>query len=223
VGKVGFMKKLQFIIVCTLILLISVIVFGCKKESDLEANSQQGVPPEELVLDKRSFTGDMQKPVKIKIEKIGVECDIVGVEVDEEGRMPVPSQAIGVTWYELYASPGWYCNAILTAHNYFNGVEGTFVRLKDLVLGDTVEFTYEDGSIGHFQVFYSESFNEDSVPEDVMLPYGATRTTLITCDGERKPQGGYPRRIIVALEAIDHLDVNGQPLPMEEPEATDKE
>jgi sortase (surface protein transpeptidase) len=220
------MKSLRFVMMCALIIVLTVAVIGgCKNKGAEEAlvllPEEKGEEPYE---NNANFTGDMVRPVKMTIEKIGViDVDVVGVHPENEGdHMPVPAGAIGVTWLDTYASPGWECNAILTGHNYVNNEPGTFARLHELGLEDIVKFTYEDESVGTFRVFHLERYPENEVPEWIMLNEGATRTTLITCDGERKLLGGgYPYRIIYHLGVMEHVDKDGNPLQIEVPEETD--
>ncbi|MCL1917884.1 MAG: peptidoglycan DD-metalloendopeptidase family protein [Peptococcaceae bacterium] len=189
---------------------------GYVKTSGLVAMEIEAPSPD----DNASFDGDMPKPVSMSIERIGLkDVTVIPVGIDgNTGHMLTPPEAKGVTWYEQYASPGWDCNAILSGHNYFNDVEGSFVRLNELVLGDQVEFTYEDGSVGRFTVFNKERYNEDEVPASIMLNEGLTRTTLITCEGQRKPEGGFPYIIVLQLSAIEHIDKDGKPQPIHVPQ-----
>ncbi|MCL1917909.1 MAG: class F sortase [Peptococcaceae bacterium] len=223
VTKKDFMKKLRFIMVCTLMILMTVVLIaGCKtKNSDDFASGEH---PDVATKDKPNFTGEMQIPLTMTIEKIDLkDVKIIPVGVDDKGYMLTPPEADGVTWFDSYASPGWDCNAIFSGHNYYDGVAGTFARLHELVEGDEVIFKYEDGSVGHFKVYFKEKYPEDAVPESTMLNEGQTRTTLITCDGERKSGGGYPFRIVFHLEAVERVDKDGNKMIIEVDTETESE
>ncbi|MCL1917908.1 MAG: class F sortase [Peptococcaceae bacterium] len=213
------MKKLRFVLVCTLMVLMTVVLIaGCNKT---ENPATEDTSTEE-VQGKPQFDGDQQIPKTMTIEKIGLkDVAVIPTDTDEKGYMKTPPEADGVTWFEDYASPGWDFNAIFSGHNYYDGVAGTFAKLNELDKGDEVIFTYEDGSVAYFKVYDKNRYPEDEVPENTMKNEEPTRTTLITCDGERKEGGGYPFRIIFLLEATKHLDKDGKPMIATEDEATE--
>ncbi|MCL1918206.1 MAG: class F sortase [Peptococcaceae bacterium] len=147
------------------------------------------------------FDGAAQTPTKIVISKIGVNEGIIPVGLDATGAIATTKGAFGITWYTAYSSPGWGTNAILTGHHIYNGQSGSFVRLKDLVAGDIMYIYYADGSIGRFIMKTSTLYEANSVPEYAVANTGTQRTTIITCGGNRFPQGGYSHRLVVTFEA----------------------
>jgi LPXTG-site transpeptidase (sortase) family protein len=227
-AKEDIMRKLRLIMTCALVILMAVALMGgcTDKPEEPPTDDVTASTEENNDVDYPSFASEeMSPPVKITIEKIGItDVDVLAVGIAQEGRekghMATPPQADGVTWYDGAASPGWSYNAILTGHNYFNDVEGTFLDLHKLEIGDRVEFKYEDGSIGRFQVYSNNEYTDDAVPADVMLNEEITRTTLVTCGGAKKEGGGYTHRIIILLSAIEHVDKDGNPLKMYVPSKT---
>ena len=230
VKKEDFMKRLRFVMVCALIMLVSVALIGCTNSADPPQNATEdfqsaGTPPDVLASDNASFSSQpMPNPKTMTIEKIGLkDVEVIPVTADANTHMPTPPGAKGVTWFKDGPSPGWDYNAIISGHNYFNGEEGTFARLRELEEGDKVEFKYEDDSIGYFEVFHKERYPEDGCPDSTMENKPPARTTLITCDGERKEGGGYPYRIIFHLSAMKHVDKDGNALKLYVPVESNKD
>jgi hypothetical protein len=205
------------VVVLALFMTIFLIYNLNNQESSLEVfsitGSQGTYDPLAAQKGKDSFSGEQRKPMKISISVIELNEDVQPVSLDSENRMPTPPGPLGVVWLETeHASPGWEGNAILTAHNSWNGTPGSFARLHELNLGNIVEFTYDDGSVGRFEVVKIDSYNteEVEVPASVMINTGTTRTTLITCGGTRYLQGGFSHRIVILLEAIERFGADGQ-------------
>ena len=195
------------------ILVFALTGFGCgEKDTPVEV-----VKEPELI---ESFQGPQLKPVRLVISKIGIDEKIEAVGKDENDDMEGPPGPIGISWFQsddgTFPSPGWTGNALITGHNYFNLVAGTFVDLHKLEIGDTAEFTYEDGSKGLFVVrgrkIYDETDTTSFKADKVMSSSGETRTTIITCHGERKQGGGYPQRVVLVFEAVEHVSASGEKL-----------
>jgi len=185
-------------------LILALVVFTC-----CVAVSCSEEPIEDLDLqESRSFSGTMQKPVKIIIPKIAVDATIHSADINEESDVIAPAQAVGVAWYEKYASPGWDCNAILGAHRDFRGTPGAFANLGRLKIGDSVEFHYEDGSIGYFVVKSRNTYSCDNIPASVMANSGPTRTTLITSAGSPLSAVRYSHCLVVTLVAVEHIGLD---------------
>ena len=205
--------------ISVIVLILALSCFGCK-QAEVTPPDLSSVDVVSPVKETPGFSGPQSEPVRIKIEKINIDekVDPVGMV---NGAMATPPGALGVSWYKdaggKYPSPGWSGNALLTAHNYFNLVPGTFVDLYKLVVGDSVEFTYADGSKGIFVVkstkIYGENDKDGFANDRIMTNDEETRTTLITCHGDRKDGGGYPQRFVAVLGAVKHVDANGEEIP----------
>ncbi|MCL1918207.1 MAG: class F sortase [Peptococcaceae bacterium] len=200
------MKHKTFGLALALVLFTCCVAVGCHEETiaDLDPDPQEP----------RGFGGDMQKPVKIIIPKIGGDADIQPVDMDKYGNIEDSSQDVGVVWYEKGASPGWDYNAILAAHHDFDGMPGVFMDLEKLEIGDVVEIRYKDGSIGRFVVKSTNTYHGENVPDSVMANSGPTRTTLITGSGSRlsSSSGRYSHYLVVTLAATEHIGVDGREL-----------
>jgi hypothetical protein len=195
------MKNQRWGLIFILIVFTCCVAVGCYEDSMTEPDRQES----------RGFGGTMQKPVKIVIPKIGVDAVIQPGDIDKDGNVTGQSQGTGVIWYEKGASPGWDSNAILTAHNHLMGTPGALRDLEKLVIGDIVEFSYEDGSIGRFVVKSTHTYSwEDEVPASVQENSGPTRTTLIIGTGDLLPSGKYSHCFVVTLVATEHIGIDGQ-------------
>jgi LPXTG-site transpeptidase (sortase) family protein len=153
--------------------------------------------------DYQDFQGDEVAPVRLIIDKIGINEAITPVGVDSNDYMLAPEDVLGITWYRRGASPGWEGNAIFSGHNYIKGVPGTFVNLHELMVGDIARVQYENGFEASFEVKSVLTYYKDDVPAHVMQQAGATRMTLITCGGTRYPVGGYSHRVIATLTMVE--------------------
>jgi hypothetical protein len=149
------------------------------------------------------FTGDPKKPVRLRINFLQVDAEIVSVGVTSSGNMDTTKEPYGIAWYQYGASPGWPVNALLGGHNFWNGAPGSFVYLSYLPPGESVWIEYEDGSMGEFSVFSNDTYDVKDIPASVMAQKdGDTRTTLISCNGVNLLGSGYTQRTVVLLRTV---------------------
>ena len=149
------------------------------------------------------FADFSEIPVSLTIPFLEIDAPIVGVGITAEGNMDTTQEPYGIAWYQKGASPGGSGNALLAGHNYWNGTSGSFVKLAYLPIGESMQITYEDGSVGYFLVISNETYELDEIPDSVMTLKGETRTTLISCNGKRLSGGGYSQRTIVLAKAVE--------------------
>jgi LPXTG-site transpeptidase (sortase) family protein len=154
---------------------------------------------------------DVPAPVRIIIEKIGMDAPIITLGIDANRRPEVPYDPYVVAWYNFSAKPGQGSNAVFAGHVDWtvNGqpVTGVFWGLRELEEGDVVKFVLEDGSELQYHVtlnFALEGNDTDGV--EVMYPTPNDVVTLISCGGtwipdSSSPLGGdYTHRVVVRAE-----------------------
>ncbi|WP_129842359.1 class F sortase [Streptomyces sp. RFCAC02] len=142
-------------------------------------------------------------PARVEIAALGVDAEVMERGVDEGGGVaPPPFDAPGaVGWYADGATPGAAGPAILVGHVDTTEEPAVFYRLRELVRGDTVRVTRQDGSVAEFTVReVTEVPREAFDAREVYGPRtpGEAELRLITCGGGFDPAaGGYAANVVV--------------------------
>ena len=156
-------------------------------------------------------------PVRIRIPAIGVDRSIIEV--------PLTYDSHTGTWTRDYeqlfrqgkrdlvghqsgsAAPGQPGNMILVGHNYGYGVNGVFLRLGRLKLGQAVEVVNASGETFSYRVTEVKSVSWTTKDQQQLLehqPYlsvqGAERLTLVTCGGSH--WAPFPKRVYVVASPV---------------------
>lgn len=142
------------------------------------------------------------EPTGVRIPAIDLDSDLVGLGLDEQGRMEVPPGAFPAGWYTGAPTPGELGPAVLAGHVDYGGVAGVFSRLRELRPGDAVEVTRQDGTTVVFRVTRVEQHAKDAFPTAAVygdLDHAGLR--LITCGGafDRRARS-YEDNIVVFAE-----------------------
>lgn len=168
--------------------------------SILQPSQWQGVTDSRLV---ESFSSSTA-PRSIKIEAIGVDATIETLEI-VDGKIQDPTTADQVAWYKDTARLGEGGNVVMAGHlNYWGDPEGVFYALADLIAGDEIEITAQDGTAYRFAVVAVEQVTEATANVDsIVSPGGGVALTLITCGGDWDASAGqYLHRTVVQAELI---------------------
>lgn len=144
-------------------------------------------------------------PLRLTIEKLGIEAAIEQVGLDAKNNMDVPKQVDNVAWYQLGAQPGDAGNAVIAGHLDSYTGPAVFYNLGSLEAGDEVAVTHADGSISRFRVTQKSSYPYDQFPiADVFGPTDNKRLNLITCEGDYSQATKlYSHRIVIYTELIE--------------------
>jgi hypothetical protein len=142
------------------------------------------------------------EPTHVRIPSIEVDSALVGLGLQDDGRMEVPPGAFPAGWYTGAPTPGELGPAILAGHVDHGGRAGVFSRLHDLQPGDAVEVSREDGTTVVFRVTQVEQHPKDTFP--TVAVYGDidhAGLRLITCGGpfDRRVRS-YEDNIVVFAE-----------------------
>jgi LPXTG-site transpeptidase (sortase) family protein len=123
-------------------------------------------------------------PVRVTVEGVGIEsAPIIEVGVEANGEMEIPG-ASEVGWYRFGPTPRDEGSAVLAAHIAFNGRNGVFRRLANVVIGSIVTVEYDDGSTTAHVVREIAQYGKEDLPLDrVFSKSGPQVLTLITCGG----------------------------------------
>lgn len=140
------------------------------------------------------------RPQRLRIPKIDVDAaGLLDLGLKPDGSMEVPPDGSTVGWYTESPTPGERGPAVLAAHVDWDGEEGAFYDLRELLPGDAVMVDRADGTTALFRVYRVEQYPKDRFPSDAV--YGNVpdaQLRLITCGGEvDTEQGGYRDNIVV--------------------------
>ncbi len=149
-----------------------------------------------------------ERPVAIEIERAQVAAEVEVINI-AEGAMQNPTGPWIVSWYEETAGLGQIGNVVLAGHvDYWNVGPAVFWYLNELVAGDRIDVSGEEGETLAYDVSWGELFlTADLTPEiitDLIHPSDkAELLTLVTCGGEFDPATGeYLSRYIVRAERV---------------------
>jgi len=150
--------------------------------------AQAGTLPEPVPVAARTRTGEVEPeappPRRLIVERIGVDRELIGLDVLADGTLEVPEDPDDVGWHRTGTAPGDPGPAVLVGH--VDSYEGAavFFRLRELVPGDRVAVARVDGSVVDFEVYGLETVAKDAFPSDRV--YGQTSGSelrLVTCGG----------------------------------------
>ena len=141
---------------------------------------------------------------RLRIPALGIDAPIVALGFDGGGQLDVPSDGVTAGWYEISSPLGADGNALLGAHVDWAGELALFWRLNELVAGDRVYLTPDQGEELVYEVEESTSVNWDSPVSEVLATANAgSSLTLFTCGGDfDTARGGYDRRLIVRATQV---------------------
>jgi LPXTG-site transpeptidase (sortase) family protein len=141
-------------------------------------------------------------PMRISIPSLKLDDQIVGVGVNDEGEMDVPSGATtNVGWYKYGTIPGDVGTAVLGAH-----VFAAFSKLNRAKLGSNVYINLSNGKKLHFVVSKMRTYAlSDINPQEIFTSSdGQEHLTLITCAGTFiKSKNTYDHRLVVYATLVD--------------------
>ncbi|MFI5808215.1 class F sortase [Streptomyces sp. NPDC051561] len=125
-------------------------------------------------------------PVGVVIPELQVDAPLMGLPLDEDGRLATPpdSERNLAGWYQAGASPGAVGTAILAGHVDTATGPAVFYGLGSLAKGNTVRVPRTDGITAVFTVDAVEVYPADAFPDDkVYGPSSTPQLRLITCGG----------------------------------------
>lgn len=122
-------------------------------------------------------------PVSVEIPAIGVDAELVGLGLNDDGSMELPDFGLA-GWYVKGPPPGAAGPAVIAAHVDSTDGPDVFYELRSLQPGDEIHVDREDGSTASFVVEDVEQHPKDELPGDrIWAASSQPRLTLITCGG----------------------------------------
>ena len=123
-------------------------------------------------------------PTRLRVPALEIDSDLVGLGLQTDGSLEVPSGAFPAGWYTGAPTPGELGPAILAGHVDWKGSPGVFYNLRNLEPGAEILVDRTDGSTATFRVTSREQFDKDAFPSELVygdLDHAGLR--LITCGG----------------------------------------
>jgi sortase (surface protein transpeptidase) len=140
------------------------------------------------------------RPTRVAIPKLHIASGLMDLGKAPDGTMQVPPNADVVGWYTGAPTPGALGPAILAGHEDFNGKDGAFAHLDDLVPGDEITVDRQDGSVAVFAVTKVVQRAKTSFPTaEVYGPINHAGLRLITCGGEFDLKSGHYKDNVIAF------------------------
>jgi len=123
-------------------------------------------------------------PARVTIEAVGVDAEVIPLDLRDDGTIEVPPDHADVGWYRSGAAPGEAGPTVLGAHVDWDGRPGVFRDLDRLTSGDRIEVADADGTTTVYEVTHLEQHRKDAFP--TFEVYGGTpddELRLVTCGG----------------------------------------
>jgi sortase A len=144
-------------------------------------------------------------PETISIPKINVNTKVESVAQDSQGRMDVPKNPMDTAWYSPGFRPGMNGSSVIDGHlDLVTGAPAAFWNLKELVPGDTISVTENNGKIYTFVVSEVTKYPYNNFPlKQVFAASDVPMLNLITCNGVwDKNTRNYSDRLVVYSKLI---------------------
>ncbi|MBM4535859.1 class F sortase [Rhodococcus hoagii] len=125
------------------------------------------------------------RPDRLVVAAIGVDTELIDLGLEPDGTLEVPPGAFPAGWYSGSPVPGERGPAILAGHVDWGGEPGVFLRLHELVPGDTIDTIRSDGVTAVFRVTRVDRYAKAEFPTAAVygnIDHPGLR--LITCGGE---------------------------------------
>jgi hypothetical protein len=145
-------------------------------------------------------------PVRLRIDAIGVDTDLVGLGLETDGTMEVPDGAFPAGWYRGAPSPGELGPAVIVGHVDWAGEPGVFADLGGLTTGDEVTVTRQDGTTAVFVITGIRHVAKRDFPTAAVygdLDHPGLR--LITCGGVFDQDAASYEDNVIAFAELDRV------------------
>ncbi len=127
------------------------------------------------------------RPVRVEVPDVGIASDLVDLHLNPDGSLQAPEDYDLAGWYADGPAPGDATSppAVVVGHVDSTTGPAVFYRLRELVEGDRIEITRQDGSVAVFRVRTTVQYPKSNLPADeVYRARDPSELVLITCSGE---------------------------------------
>ncbi len=175
--------------------------------TETEAPAAAEAEPEAVLPPEVALALEPSAPVHLSIPVLGVESDLIHTGRRSDNTLDVPPGDDGspASWYTGSPTPGSVGPSVLLGHvNSLTDASGVFYRIRDLVPGDRVTVTREDGSRATFEVYLNESYTKEGFPtKAVYYPVAGAELRLITCDAYVASARRYDNNRVVYARLVE--------------------
>ncbi|WP_231717991.1 class F sortase [Microbacterium aurantiacum] len=131
-----------------------------------------------------SPSAEQPPPTQVTIPAIELDEPLIDLGLQADGSMEVPVDFDDVGWYTPGGRPGGRGPVVIAGHVDSPTGPAVFLRLKELVPGDTVTVTAADGTPHDYVVTEVRDVAKNAFPTAEVFGATATDTLrLITCGG----------------------------------------
>jgi sortase (surface protein transpeptidase) len=171
--------------------------------------SSRAAPEADTTPDRRPRESEPERaaevadPVRIRIPSVGIDAEVVGVGLQDDGAMETPDFGLA-GWYTEGPRPGASGPSVVVAHVDSTAGPDVFYRLKDLRPGAEIHIDRHDGSTATWVSGHSEQTDKDALPIDEIWPHTREPVLrLITCGGTfDRSTGHYRDNLIVYADPL---------------------
>jgi len=165
-------------------------------------NSLPPSTPQKTDAQKAAYSVPADHPRNIRIDKLGIDANIVQLGTLKNGMLDAPKTAWDAGWYDASGLPGKPGAMVIDGHvNDIVGTPGVFYALHTLTKGDHIQIERGDHESFSFEVVSTEQVPTAGVDMNKVLRPAADNTeglNLITCGGTYEPKKQtYDQRVIV--------------------------
>ncbi|ADP80962.1 peptidase C60 sortase A and B [Pseudofrankia inefficax] len=123
-------------------------------------------------------------PVRLRIPAIALDAPVIGLGLDPQGAIDVPTQWGDVGWYKPGVAPGAVGPAVLVGHYDSKTGPAVFYRLGSVLPGDQLVVVGASGASVTFVVDRLQEVSKATFPtQEVYGPVTRPEIRVITCDG----------------------------------------
>ncbi|MGW8888558.1 class F sortase [Streptomyces sp. NPDC055749] len=144
-------------------------------------------------------------PIRIRIASIGLDKTLIGLRVQQDGRLAVPKDPADVGWWSDGPRPGAPGAAVVVGHVDSATGPGAFHGLSSLRPGDKITVRRDDRTNVTFTVRALRQYEKDALPDSqVYATSGNPALHLITCGGAyNRERGEYRDNLVVYATLAD--------------------
>lgn len=143
-------------------------------------------------------------PVLLNIPDVAIQTPLIQVGLNTDNTLEVPASYEVAGWYKFSPTPGEIGPAVIVGHVDSYRGPAVFWRLSELLPGQIIEVTRQDGSVAKFSVTDVKQFDQNAFPSQEVygnIDYAGLR--LITCGGTfNRATGNYSHNTVVYAKLV---------------------
>ena len=138
-------------------------------------------------------------PLRITIAALHLSARVVGLGLNADGTVQVPSTDTVTGWYRLGPAPGQQGSSVILGHVDSYRGPGVFFHLHELRPGNRIDVTLANGDKETFSVTAVREYPKVSFPSTLVYgQHGKSELQLVTCGGVfNSATGSYESNIVV--------------------------